>query len=359
MTFNGATMLLVRGLGVALLMLVNATYLFELLGAEMGIYLAYKVLMGDFYHWLPVDGFAGFVLSLWMRVSIKVIADFTAVVQFRGPGEMGGFYFTVNNVMGFVFCFAAIKIFFASDVSEASRLNEGIALKALFGLLVFWALNAALGVSMMKKEYRKTFVSLELGCEWAQKFFLEGETDEVKSVTLKLNKKKWEPVEKPVKEWVQENWWTWKEEKPGWFTDAWIAKVPDDFIPAKEDRVVPQKIRRKCSIFGGGDEKNRRLSLGVGGTATIVPVAGGAAEGVDVEGSAKVDGLLKAPGEGGAGADELGAAGKINSEVWGVKIDGSAVSANAEDGISGEHRAWGEKKKTTKVSEKRAVGKAD
>jgi hypothetical protein len=112
-----------------------------------------------------------------MRVVVKVIADFTAVVQFRAPGEMGGLYFTVNNAMGFVFCFVAIEIFFASDVDEARRLDEGFALKALFGLLAFWALNAALGVSFMKKEYRKTFVSSETACEWAQNKFLKGKTD--------------------------------------------------------------------------------------------------------------------------------------------------------------------------------------
>jgi hypothetical protein len=117
-------------------------------------------------------------------------------------------------------------------------------------------------------------------------------------------------------------------------------------------------VRRKSSVFGGGDEKNRRLSLGVGGTATIVPVAG-AAENANVEASAIVDGLSKAPGEGGAGVDELGAARKIHFEVGGVKIDGSAVSAVAVDGIGGEHRAWDEKKKTTKVSEKRVGGKVD
>ena len=103
------------------------------------------------------------------------------------------------------------------------------------------------------------------------------------------NPNKWEAIKEPVKEWVQENWWTWKEEKPGWFTDAWIAKVPDDFIPEEEDRVALQKVRRKNSVFGGGDEKNRRLSLEVGGTATIVPVAG-AAEGADAKGCAEVDG---------------------------------------------------------------------
>jgi hypothetical protein len=192
-------------------------------------------------------------------------------------------YFTVNNAMGFVICFAAIKIFFASDVGKVSR-NENFALKALFGLFASWALNAVLGVSMMKKEYRKTFISLETGNEWVQKFFLEGETDEAKSGVTGCNKKKWVLIKEPVKEWVQENWWTWKEENPDWFIDAWIAKVPDDFIPAEENRVALQELRRKSSVFGGnggGDEKNRRLSLGVGRTATILPVE---AEGADVEG---------------------------------------------------------------------------
>jgi hypothetical protein len=233
--------------------------------------------MGDFYHWLPVDGATGFALSLLMRVVVKVLADFTGVVQFRAQAEMGGLYFMVNTAMGFVFCFAAIKVFFTSDAGKAGMLNEDFATKAFFGLFGFWALNAALGVSIMKKEYRKTFVSLETGCEWAQKFFLEGETDEVKSAVTGCNKKKWGPVKEPVKEWVQEKWFTWKEEKPGWFTDAWIAKVPDDFIPAREDRVALQKMRRRSSFFGGNDGGNgsRRLSLkGGGGMGSVVPVSG-------------------------------------------------------------------------------------
>jgi hypothetical protein len=161
-------------------------------------------------------------------------------------------------------------------------------------------------------------VGSETGCKWAQKFFLEGETDKAKSKTVRLNKKKWEHIEGPVKEWVQENWWTWKEEKPDWFTDSWIAKVPDDFIPAEEDRFVLQKMRRKNSVFGGGDEKNWRLSLGVGGTATVVPVAG-ATEGADAEGSAKVDGVLKAPGEEVAGANGFGAVKNLDAEGAGAK----------------------------------------
>jgi hypothetical protein len=144
-------MLFVRSIGAALLLLVNVSYLFGLLGAEMGIYFAYKVARDDFYYWMPVDGTAGFAFSLWARFIFKVLADFTSVVQFRAPAEIGGLYFTVNSVMAFVFCFAAIKIFFASDVVKASILNEDYVTKALFGLFGFWALNAALFVSIMKK----------------------------------------------------------------------------------------------------------------------------------------------------------------------------------------------------------------
>jgi hypothetical protein len=335
MTFNSATMLLARCFGVALLLQVAKSYLFGILGAEMGIFLAYKVLMGDLYHWLPVDGFAGFALSLLLRIIIKIVADFTGIVQFRASPDLGGIYFTVNSVMSFVFCFAAIKIFFASDAGKAGILNEDFATKVFFALFGFFALNAALGVSIMKKDFRRTFLSLETGCEWAQKFFLEGKENHVKSKTARLNEKKWEPIKATVKEWVHENWWTWKEENPDWFTDAWIAKIPDDFIPAEESRVALQEMRRRSSLFGGnggGDEKYRRLSLGGGGTATIVPVSG-AAESASTKGSAKAVGVLKAPGEGGAGADEFGAIKKVDTEGVGAKMSDSLVSGDESGGI--------------------------
>jgi hypothetical protein len=214
----------------------------------------------------------------------------------------------------------------------------------------------------MKKEYRKTLVSSETGCEWAQKFFLEGETDKAKSNTVKLNKMKWMPIKEPVKEWVQENWWTWKEETPDWFTDAWIAKVPDDFLPAEENRVALQKLRIRHTVFGGsggGDEKNRRLSQGGGGggAATIVPVAG-AAEDAGTKGSgAKVVGVLKAIGEGSAGADESGAAKNVAAEAAGATMSHSAVSGYHSGCVDEDEKLEEEeegKKKTTKVREKRA-----
>jgi hypothetical protein len=258
-------------------MLVDMSFLFGLFVAEMGIYLAYKVARGDFYSWIPIDGPAGFVISLLMRVFVKVLADFTAVVQLRGPAEMGGLYFTVNSFAGFAFSFAAIKVFFASVAGKESRLNEDFVVKSFLGLFGFWILTTALGFRIIKKEYWGTFVSFKTGNYHSQRFFLEGKTDEVKSDIITVNRMKWKPIRADVKKWVLNNWLTWKEEKPGWFTDAWIAKVPDDFIPIEEDRFKLLKLRLRHTVLGGnagGGKKKKMLRLREGGAAAIVPVTG-------------------------------------------------------------------------------------
>jgi len=64
-------------------------------------------------------------------------------------------------------------------------------------------------------------------------YFLEGKTDDIKQEVLTHNKKQWTKIRPQVKEWMFNSWWRWEEEKPGWFTEAWIAKVPPDMIPSE------------------------------------------------------------------------------------------------------------------------------
>jgi hypothetical protein len=40
-----------------------------------------------------------------------------------------------------------------------------------------------------------------------------------------------ESIRDDVKEFCRANWDRWKTEKPDWFTDNFIATIPDDFIP--------------------------------------------------------------------------------------------------------------------------------
>jgi len=62
---------------------------------------------------------------------------------------------------------------------------------------------------------------------------------------LKKNKKMWRAIREDVKEWVQANWWRWKEEKPEWFDLAWQSKVPKEWIEDAEERARLDKVREK------------------------------------------------------------------------------------------------------------------
>jgi hypothetical protein len=57
---------------------------------DHALYIVYKVVRTDLYHWVPLEGAAMVAETAMMRVGIKAITDFTGVVQFRGSGEMGG-----------------------------------------------------------------------------------------------------------------------------------------------------------------------------------------------------------------------------------------------------------------------------
>ena len=58
-----------------------------------------------------------------------------------------------------------------------------------------------------------------------------------------------------MKPWTLENWSRWEEEKPAWFTDAWVESVPNNYIPydwrvkykKTKGRVDPQ-MRRRSSV---------------------------------------------------------------------------------------------------------------
>jgi len=45
------------------------------------------------------------------------------------------------------------------------------------------------------------------------------------------NEKMWRPIRKKVGEWLEAGWPAWKQDPPVWFTEDWIANIPDDLLP--------------------------------------------------------------------------------------------------------------------------------
>jgi hypothetical protein len=45
------------------------------------------------------------------------------------------------------------------------------------------------------------------------------------------NEKVWRPIRKKVGEWLEAGWPAWTQDPPVWFTEDWIANIPDDLLP--------------------------------------------------------------------------------------------------------------------------------
>jgi hypothetical protein len=98
MIINGTLLLLVRSVSMALLAMVGGRYVLVYLVSDMGLYFVYKILRRDLWHWVPLEGAASVVESVLERLVVKVLVDFTGVLQFRGAAEMGAAAFTFNMV---------------------------------------------------------------------------------------------------------------------------------------------------------------------------------------------------------------------------------------------------------------------
>ena len=85
MILNGALLLLLRSFGAAMLIIANKNYFIAYMTGDMALYFA-EGIADDMWYWIPID----MATSLDARVAIKVITDYSGVVQFRASGEVGG-----------------------------------------------------------------------------------------------------------------------------------------------------------------------------------------------------------------------------------------------------------------------------
>jgi hypothetical protein len=108
----------------------------------------------------------------------------------------------------------------------------------LFTIVVTLALAllvAVAGLSLtIKREYLRTFVSLQTGCAYAQSYFLDNEGDDAKRVEIFFfNERQWRAIRDRVREWVLGVYAVWKALMPSWFTTDLQARIPDELMPAQ------------------------------------------------------------------------------------------------------------------------------
>ena len=235
-------LLLIRSMTIVLLGLKQQRLAIIYVMTDLGFYLITKLLRGDFWYWMPLEGIADLIFSFISRVLVKIVTDFTSIVQFRHPNEVGG----ASWAIGVFLTIGGLPI--ALILTEKEHPNEKIvSLAQSWGkyltALVFLAF--AVFFYNIERKYWHTFFSLQRGKDLTIKKFRESETDVNKAhYSFKKSRRQWVSIEDKVRKWVEENWERWEEEKPEWFTDQMKATVPVEFIPTTGEARRRESVRR-------------------------------------------------------------------------------------------------------------------
>jgi hypothetical protein len=282
MMLFSACMLVTRSMTIVVLGLLDGRWVSLYVSADLGLYLLVKVLRGDFWYWIPIGGNAEMVFSIIARMLGKVVNDFTSIVQFRHPNEIGGMYWVLGFVLTMGSLPVAITLAESGDVAEevvtfAWRV-VGIFIPCIVVLFAMFFFN-------IEKKYWGTFYSFQRGKDLTVKNFREG-TDDVKAkYTFKYSKHHWKANEEEVKAWVETNWDRWVEEKPKWFDDAMRARVPVEYIPGAGDARRRESVRRASvgaqaegGLAGALRASLRRASVGGADGRDITGMGGGKAK---------------------------------------------------------------------------------
>jgi len=231
MLANSTLLLLIRSFSAALLMLVEKRYFIAYLAGDHALHLLYKVMRGDLIYWAPLPSFA----SVIIRVLVKTLCDFTGVIQFRHPCELGGLYWTGNTLLALIASLASVWFYFERGGDLIDRARTWTLAGSACGS---WLLVFGLFLLLIKKGFRRTFFSTKLGKDDMMDYFTEGKDDATKSEIFTVNKALWQSIREDVKKWIETNWWRWKEEKPDWYTELFVASVPPDWIPLEDEEIV-------------------------------------------------------------------------------------------------------------------------
>jgi hypothetical protein len=288
MIFFSACMLVVRCMTIVVLGLLGGRWVSLYVGADLGLYLLVKILRGDFWYWIPVGGHSEIVFSILARTLVKVVGDFTSIVQFRHPNEVGGMYWMFGFVLTMGSLPTAILVAERGGVAD-KRLT--LAWAVVGSVIPFTIISLAVFFTCIESNYWSTFYSLKRGKDGPLARFRDSNDDKIKASAIFENSKHhWKSIEEEVRSWVQANWERWEDEKPDWFDDAMRARVPVEYIPRAGDARKRESMRR--SRIGAQDEGGLAGSLRASFRRASVGGAGGGVLTGEGDGNYKVSSVV-------------------------------------------------------------------
>ena len=164
---------------------------------------------------------------------MKLVVDFTSIVQFRHPYDLGGAYWSFSFVLTMGSLPVAIKFYEGQKEGEEESGNVlGLSWGAVKYLLPATAIFFFIFLVTVDRKYLHTFISMQKGNELTKKGFLDGKDDETKAYFAFTNSKKhWASIEEDVKLFVKNNWARWEHTKPKWFDERMRTNIPVSYLP--------------------------------------------------------------------------------------------------------------------------------
>ena len=101
---------LMKVLACSFLLRVNQLWFKLYLAGDICVYLFYKIVRGELRYALRVDGVMSYILALSARIVVKTVTDFTLLVNFRHPFELGS-YWLFNMILNQSFCVISVYLY--------------------------------------------------------------------------------------------------------------------------------------------------------------------------------------------------------------------------------------------------------
>ena len=231
---------------------------------EIIIFLLYKLIRGDLRYRLKLKGWKSWTLSLLMRIGVKIITDFTAMLHARHPLEMGGAYFLFNLV--YTQCQLILMIYLQSTdaAAEAAKERGGLDRADLVlqrddliiiasVILSLWVLAIVLLLRFSCKGYTKTLLSFQTGKQFNRARFNTGD-DEVMITIFKDHPSYYEDYQTEIVDWLEDRWQVWHTSQPTWLTKTVLDTVPAHLVPAREgiNEIIEEGSPSMGGLGGGG-----------------------------------------------------------------------------------------------------------
>jgi hypothetical protein len=226
------------------------------LGGDMLIFVLFKLARNDLRYSFNFPGAASWAFTFVNRLFTKIFVDFTVMVQLRHPQEIGGLYWIMCLVFGQATGFVALYLYSSNADDGGARFLPGlwVLLGAAEACFVIFFVTFVFSV---ESKYRTTFFSTITAKQFRIKAFRDATTDQIKMNILKLHPSYYKSIRGEVEKWVRDNYETWNDEQPEWFTERVRQRIPKDMIPKKKDQAKKKHTKKKVEEGKG----RRRSSL--------------------------------------------------------------------------------------------------